>query len=75
MNPCVPTAVASSTQGASRAWKNWRRQFTKRLLDWLTEPIPFPGKWPVMDVPPQQYNKIAGTVVNERCATESRRSA
>src|SRR4051812_13286273 len=25
----------------------WKHHLRSRLLNWLTEPIPFPGKWPV----------------------------
>ena len=32
------------------------QRIRSRAIDWLTEPIPFPGKWPECNPRPRRYN-------------------
>jgi hypothetical protein len=36
---------------------NWRQKLWHKFVDWLVEPIPFPGKWDINLRPSQSYNK------------------
>ncbi len=52
---------------------NWKRQVLAGIVNWLTEPITFPGKWPVIDREQGEYNRGGkGIVVHERSAPRPR---
>ena len=40
----------------SRSPNEWRERILRSVLNWLTEPIPFPGKWPSRDSRQEKYN-------------------
>jgi len=39
--------------------ERWWQHLWRGILKWLTEPIPFPGEWPVIDSQRERYNKEA----------------
>ena len=39
--------------------ERWWQHLWRGLMKWLTEPIPFPGEWPVIDSQRERYNKEA----------------
>jgi hypothetical protein len=47
-----PRVSESETTGAS-----WMQQVLTAIAAWLTEPITFPGKWPVIDGEQSEYNR------------------
>ncbi len=55
-----------------RVSSGWKHRLWCRFLDWLTEPIPFPGKWPVNSGPSERYNREEHARVNERSAARPR---
>jgi len=42
------------------------QRIRSRTIDWLTEPIPFPGKWPECNPRPQKYNTAGGAGFHSR---------
>lgn len=44
------------SNSTAQSAKKWRQRVWRRLTDWLTEPIPFPGKWPSNDGRQESYN-------------------
>jgi hypothetical protein len=55
-----------------RVSSGWKRRLWRRLMDWLAEPIPFPGKWPVNGGPSERYNREEHARVHERSAARPR---
>jgi hypothetical protein len=37
-------------------FRNWTERMWIKFVDWLTDPIPFPGKWPVRSDHAARYN-------------------
>lgn len=49
-----PDEDASRSQDQSRS--SWFTRVWVRIVEWLMEPIPFPGKWPVRELGVSSYN-------------------
>jgi hypothetical protein len=52
-----------------RSIREWGQRLYGVLVDWLTEPISFPGKWPEYNGSSQRYN---GDVIAPRTTSEIR---
>jgi hypothetical protein len=42
------------------------REIWRRVMNWLMEPIPFPGQWPVTDLRREEYNRVNKNVAYDR---------
>jgi hypothetical protein len=49
----------------------WKQRAWRCIIDWLTEPIPFPGQWPVSDQRQTRYNRVVDPQLHERSTTQS----
>jgi hypothetical protein len=44
--------------GSTNERPKWPQRLWRMFLDWLLEPIPFPGKCDINVPPPRSYNKV-----------------
>jgi hypothetical protein len=72
-------ALATRPQTTSEKYSNgiestlvgWKLRAWRRVIDWLTESIPFPGQWPVSDQRQTRYNRVVDPQLHERSTTQS----
>jgi hypothetical protein len=61
MNALISISTREHTDSCGRKTNTPIRaglqQSYQRFVDWLMEPIPFPGKWPECNPMPQGYNR------------------
>jgi len=44
----------------------WWQKGWHAFVEWLTEPISFPGKWPACNPPEQRYNRDKEAMIRRR---------
>lgn len=54
--------------------ENRYRRAWRRIVDWLFEPISFPGQWPCSSTPLQRYNRVEETVEYDQPTPRPRRA-
>lgn len=55
-----------------KAAKSWFARIWPKIVDWLTDPIAFPGKWPVPAASATGYNSIEGPRVDDAASATPR---
>jgi hypothetical protein len=67
----VPSLRNAPGDDADKPVSGWRQRIWRRIVDWLTEPIPFPGKTYDLDPPPKQHRQEKETRPSDNLTRDS----
>jgi hypothetical protein len=54
---CVSIELNDSALPPNPPRHGWGRKLWLGLVAWISQPIDFPGKWPVIELPANSYNE------------------